>query len=147
MAQQIEHILVPTDGSDAALHAAQLACGLARGLGARVTVLLVHPESLIPALTWNSSLSVEEARKQFEEESAKTSLEETRAALGDLEPAPELLQRWGHPADEICRFAESAGVDLIVMGSHGRSGLARLALGSVSHAVTLHAPCPVTVVR
>ena len=54
---------------------------------------------------------------------------------------------WGHPADQICRFASESDADLIVIGSHGRTGISRAILGSVSHAVANQAPCPVTIVR
>jgi nucleotide-binding universal stress UspA family protein len=53
----------------------------------------------------------------------------------------------GDPADVICRTAERLGSDVIVVGSHGRTGLGRLFLGSVSEHVVRHAPCPVLVVR
>jgi universal stress protein A len=53
----------------------------------------------------------------------------------------------GDPAPEVVRFASEFGCDLIVVGTHGRTGLARAALGSVAEAVVRSAPCPVLVVR
>lgn len=53
----------------------------------------------------------------------------------------------GDPALEICEVARQAGHDLIVMGTHGRTGLTRLFLGSVAERVIREAPCPVLVVR
>ena len=53
----------------------------------------------------------------------------------------------GHPADAIARLAETAGAELVVVGTHGRSGLARLTLGSTASAVIDAAPCSVLVVR
>jgi len=55
--------------------------------------------------------------------------------------------RIGHPVEEILDLAEEVGADLIVIGSHGRTGLRRLFLGSVSEAVVRHALCPVMVAR
>jgi len=52
----------------------------------------------------------------------------------------------GEPFWDICRVAEEEKVDLIVMGSHGRTGLAHVLLGSVAERVVRHAPCPVLVV-
>ena len=53
----------------------------------------------------------------------------------------------GHAADAIARFAETAGAELIVVGTHGRTGIARLTLGSTASAVVDRAPCSVLVVR
>jgi nucleotide-binding universal stress UspA family protein len=53
----------------------------------------------------------------------------------------------GYPADEIIKAAKDEGVDLIVVGNLGRTGIERMLIGSVSEAVVRHAPCPVLVVR
>jgi nucleotide-binding universal stress UspA family protein len=53
----------------------------------------------------------------------------------------------GHPAETICRVAKEEGCDLIVMGTHGRSGLGRLLLGSVAEQVLREAACPVLTVK
>ncbi len=53
----------------------------------------------------------------------------------------------GKPAEEILRVAREEGVDLIVMGTHGHTGLRHLLLGSVAEEVTRHAPCPVFTIR
>jgi nucleotide-binding universal stress UspA family protein len=53
----------------------------------------------------------------------------------------------GSPADEIVRFARERATDVVVLGSHGRAGLARLLLGSVAERVVREAPCPVLVIR
>jgi nucleotide-binding universal stress UspA family protein len=53
----------------------------------------------------------------------------------------------GKPAEEIVRVAQEEGVDLVVMGTHGRTGVRHLLLGSVAEDVTRHAPCPVFTVR
>jgi nucleotide-binding universal stress UspA family protein len=64
------------------------------------------------------------------------------------EPLPlEIKVGVGKPADEILRVAYEEGVDLIVMGTHGHSGLRHLILGSVAEEVTRHAPCPVFTIR
>ena len=75
---------------------------------------------------------------------ARDELDRTVGALGITAQA-RLLQ--GDPADALCQEAAAAQVDLIVVGSHGSGVLRRALLGSVSHAVLHHAPCPVLVVR
>ena len=66
-------------------------------------------------------------------------------ALARLQP--EYASRIGTPAEEIVRYADARDVDLIIMGTHGRSGVAHLLLGSVAEQVVRTAPCPVLLVR
>jgi nucleotide-binding universal stress UspA family protein len=72
-------------------------------------------------------------------------LGEVRPTEPDVGFAQRLL--CGKPADEIVRCAEEEGVDMIVMGTHGRRGLSRLLMGSVSEAVVRRAPCPVLTIK
>lgn len=153
----IQHLLVPTDGSENALKAAAYAGDLARALGAKVTVIMVQSEEIILPHAWGAgdypiaapyaSMSVEEIRAMLEGRAREHELARTAAALGTLPGTPELVHRWGHAAEEICRYAIDHAVDLIVMGSLGRSGFKRMLLGSISNAVANHAHCPVTIVR
>ena len=53
----------------------------------------------------------------------------------------------GDPAGEICRIAAEEGAELIVLGTHGRTGILRLLMGSVAESILRHAPCPVLVYR
>mgnify|MGYP001811991599 CR=1 FL=1 len=147
MAGELSHILVPTDGSEQALDAARVAGHLARGLDAKVTVVIVHAEDIVPALAWQDVMEVDEVRARLESDAREKALPDTVNALGKLSEQPECFQLWGHPGEKICQFAEESNVSLIVMGSHGRSGFKRLVLGSVSNMVVNHAPCAVTIVR
>ena len=157
MAKKIEHILVPTDGSDLAIKAAAFAGNLARALDARITIAIVHSDDAIQPLAWgaggfpasatNASMAVDEIRARLEHNAEHKELADTVAALGKLSQPPELVQLWGHAAEQVCLHAEATGIDLIVMGSHGRSGFKRVLLGSVSNAVANHAHCPVMIVR
>jgi nucleotide-binding universal stress UspA family protein len=145
----IKHVLVATDGSETALKAAAFAGEVARALGARVSVLLVQTDELVVSGAWGagSAMTVDQVRADLERQAEETELPETVKAVGKLEDEVEALSVWGHPATAITRFATEQAVDLIVIGSHGRSGLKEALLGSVSHAVANHAPCPVTIVR
>ena len=78
------------------------------------------------------------------ERQAKSQLKELVATL----PIPAKFEvRFGRATDEIVIQAKEDKVDLLVMGSHGRSGLSHLLVGSVAESVVRHAPCPVLVVR
>ncbi|MGY3883731.1 universal stress protein [Aeromonas veronii] len=78
------------------------------------------------------------------ERQARTQLKELVATL----PLPATFDiRFGRAADEIVIQAKEDEVELIVMGSHGRSGISHLLVGSVAESVVRHAPCPVLVVR
>ena len=153
----IKHILVPTDGSAGSLKAASLAGDLARGLGARVTVILVQDDRFVLSEAWNTasavaspenlSGSVEETRKAMEQNASSTEVAATLQSVGDVPQGVQAVQVWGHPSERVCGYAKDNAVDLIVMGSHGRSALMRAMLGSVSHSIVNAAPCAVTIVR
>ena len=153
----ITTIIVPTDGSDGAKKAAAFAGELARATGAGIIVITVQDEQEIIQYAWGTGahptatpyaeMSVEQIRKMLDERVRNKELPETVAALGELEREPETLVEWGHPVGKICQIAKERDADLIVIGSHGRSGFAKIMIGSVSNAVANHAPCPVTIVR
>jgi nucleotide-binding universal stress UspA family protein len=133
-------ILHPTDFSEPAHLAFRLACRLARSAGARLVVAHV----LEPPLT---ILDLEAMTLPTHE-----SREERGERLWQIEaddPAVRLEHRLleGDPATEIVGLARRLGCDLIVMGAHGTSVLARLLLGSVAERVMRQAPCPVLTVK
>jgi len=135
----VDSILVPTDfsaTSDAALH---YATRLALTLGARL--YLVH----VPAKTgehFEASFPVGQftttAGERLSSILTKDELERLR---------PEYVLRVGTPAEEIVRYADVCDADLIIMGTHGRSGIAHALMGSVAEQVVRTAPCPVLLVR
>ena len=151
------HVLIATDGSDGAGKAAAVAGELARALSARVSVLFVQNDDLVLSNAWGAggfpggpaqgAMSVEQIRNMLEHQAHETELPKTVKALGPLDEEVQSVMVWGRPAEEICRFAREQNVDLIVIGSHGRSGFREALLGSVSHAVANQASCPVMIVR
>ncbi|WP_197531439.1 universal stress protein [Posidoniimonas corsicana] len=92
-----------------------------------------------PAIVWESI--TEEARSERIEESFRVHIKDPRAQ------AVHFAVAFGAPAEEIVDYAEAHEIDMIMMPSHGRSGLRRLLLGSVAERVVRAAHCPVIVLR
>jgi nucleotide-binding universal stress UspA family protein len=142
--QPIKHILVAHDfepDSDAAL---DYALGLARALGARITLLHTYeipsmgaPEVLVMATDWTKQIGVV----------AREALSKVAARVGGAGVPIASEVREGAAWREVQSFVREHGVDLVVVGSHGRRGLSRALLGSVAEKVVRTAPCPVLVVR
>jgi nucleotide-binding universal stress UspA family protein len=138
-------VLVPTDGSSEAEYAARYAVSLAETTGATVHVLSVVDESLYPRASVLSDDLVQE------------SLEAAREAAGEaVDRVAEMVEqgtnvvtevRQGIPAESIRAYAADHGVDLVVMGTHGRTGLQRYFIGSVAEEVVRTADVPVLTVR
>lgn len=147
-----QRILAPVDGSQAGRRAFELADGLARVLGAELLVLHVVPPLPTPVgEAWATGgipvFSWEEVRKALEVE-GQAILE---AAKGQTQvPQVQTLLRKARgrrEAEVIVEVAREERAGLIVMGTHGRSGLERLLLGSVAEGVAYHAPVPLLLVR
>ena len=140
-----KNILVPTDLSDDGEQALDYACELARTLGATVHVINVLG---IPAL------GVPELGVALTSTMIDSLIEDNQATLDALVARKrglaqfgQVLLRTGDARDVINTTASEIGADLIVMGTHGRRGVARALLGSVAEAVVRTAPCPVLSVR
>jgi nucleotide-binding universal stress UspA family protein len=134
---RITKILYPTDFSSYSNQAYFHAIALAENHGASLTVLFVHtPEAGAPGVTGDEGYSRSYWRNQ---------LEQIRPTNPDIPVRHVFLE--GDPAEEIVRYGRDAGIDLVVMGTHGRTGLDRLLLGSVAEKVLRDAPCSVLVVK
>lgn len=136
---QIRTILHPTDFSEQAQAAFRLACSLARHHKAELIVLHVSPVPIV----WGeigASMPVGD-----DEEIMREGLLPLKAKAPDIQM--ELRVEQGAPEDLIVTVAGEVGCQLIVMGTHGRSGLGRLMMGSVAEQVLRSAPCPVLTVR
>lgn len=118
------HIAVATDFSDGAEAAVRVAHAYARAFGARLHVLHV---------TWSGEIGVTDV------------LAALRTELGESVPIT-IASMPGDAAEQIVRYARLHGIDLIVVGTHGRTGLSRVVLGSVAERVARTAPCPVVTV-
>lgn len=135
----IRTILQPTDFSAPSEAALLHACALAKDYGAEVVLLHVWEPLIVMG---------GEKYPQV----PPNDVEETMARL-DVLPVPEPSVKVtrkvvvGEPAEEIVREAKQRPCDMIVMGTHGHSGVARVLLGSVAEGVLRHATCPVLTVR
>jgi nucleotide-binding universal stress UspA family protein len=145
-----QKLLVPVDFSEASSHAVRQAVALARAGAGKVTLLHV---SLAPELYYGDLAAygfvvpetTTNVRNQVRAEGMKA-LEKLRAEeCGGVDVA--LLAREGYAPDEICAEAAQGGYDLVVMGTHGRTGITRALLGSVTERVLRHCKTPVLVTR
>jgi nucleotide-binding universal stress UspA family protein len=133
----IRSILYPTDFSENGELAFRLACSLARDQGAQLVLLHVYPSPLCHGEVV--------ARRQDE-----GYYEELWAELERLQPAGiDAARRLeeGDPGEVIPRVAAEAGCDLIVMATHGHTGLAHALMGSVAEEVVRRAACPVLTIK
>lgn len=148
--KELKHILVPTDFSETSREAFPYAYKIALKYGARITLL--HAITLYehdPNNPKHSFASVDEFYKSVEE-SAATSCDEIIEEAqkhSDGITIEKVMERGISPHEVISGYARDHAVDLIVMATHGRSGLLNVLIGSVTEKVIQSAPCPVFVVK
>jgi nucleotide-binding universal stress UspA family protein len=130
----IRTVLHPTDFSERAGYALTVASALARDYGARLVVLHV----VQPVVTFGEALPPDSDDLRAE---ARELLD--RLAVPGANILIDRRLADGDPAAVILHFARETPADLIVMGTHGRTGLGRLLMGSVAEQVARHASCPV----
>ena len=145
---KVRSVLLPTDFSDCASFALPYAAGIARATGASLLCLHVV-ETAVPAVGYtgmSEPLPIGDLSEQLED-----SAERELPKIAECEECAGLnveeLIVHGDAATEIARVAKERGVDLIVVSSHGRTGLGRMLFGSTAEAVVRHATCPVLVVK
>lgn len=144
---QINTILVPCDFSVSFESAFRWAVGLGKDWGAKLVVVHVIPVfSLVNELYTRFLLEFPQLETALLSE-IKTRLEKCTTQNAKSTVAVNLRVVMGDAWWEICREAERESADLIVMGSHGHTSVAALALGSVAERVVRHAPCSVLVIR
>lgn len=143
------HILVPTDFSQASELASTAAAELARELGAKVTLVHVHdPEGLRPPATIGWSPTQQATLEKEIERAVGQSFDQLKAArFAGVNVADTVILHDASAAHAICAYAEKIGADLIVIATHGRTGLKHLLIGSVAERVVRHASCPVLTLR
>src|SRR5262245_26615214 len=133
-------ILHPTDFSAPSEYAWRLACCLARDHGARLILVhvrttghLLYAEAALPAADTCHEVQIREALQEITPTDSRLAVER------------HLLE--GSAAEALLEFIGDHPVDLVVMGSHGRTGIGRLVMGSVAEQIVRKAPCPVMIVK
>jgi len=146
----INRILLATDGSKTSIRALKVAIEMAKKMGAKITLVGVIDNRLYTG----HAMLAEDSPNQLAQPVEDYLMQVTGAYLADATRLcgqggvePEIVIRTGHPAEEILKEARRSKADLLVMGSHGRSGIGSV-MGSVTFAV-LHGDSrvPILVVR
>jgi nucleotide-binding universal stress UspA family protein len=141
----IQHMLVPLDFSPYAEQALKYAIDLAQTLRAHLTLL--HVIHLTPLAMGDMLATSLEAYLQAVETEAEEQMHAARARVHQVGLRCDTLIVQGVPFQIIVDTAGDRDVDLIVMGTHGRTGLTHVLMGSVAEKVVRLAPCPVLVTR
>lgn len=138
----LKRILVPVDFSPTSEAALSYGIALARAFDAKLFLLHVPQHPGVAAET-EYPIGIYETMKNAASQRLGGLL--TAEEMHELQP--EYAMRVGHAPDEIVQFAADHGVSLIVMGTHGREGVARVMIGSVAETVVRRASCPVLTVH
>lgn len=139
------HILVPTDFSAASRKALAYADAFAATFGAKVTLVhVIEPMVLPPEYGYLPPYSPEDEARQVE--AVRKQLLDIAAGLESAKRT-EVSVRVGRPWHEVVGAVSELGVDLLVLTTHGRTGLRHMLMGSVAEKIVRHTACPVLVVR
>ncbi|WP_311081364.1 universal stress protein [Paenibacillus polymyxa] len=140
---EYKHILVAIDGSEHAMRALETAKTLSKQLQGNPHLIVLHVN---PALSMNEPPIGVDVDERIEEE-GRHILEPASDYLKDADIPCRMLAGHGNPASIICEIADQEKVGLIIMGTRGKGLVSEMILGSVSHHVIQHAPCPVLTVK
>jgi nucleotide-binding universal stress UspA family protein len=143
---RLRSILVPVDFSPCSDKALDYAVAFSKQFGAGLVLLhvvepMVYPENYLAVPTVNEDINASLTK------AAEEKLGIQRERIGVDDSKVEGMTRLGRPYVEIVEAAKAAGADLIILGTHGHTGLKHVLLGSTAERVVRHAPCPVLTVR
>ncbi len=142
---ELKHLLIPIDFSPCSRKALRYALAFARQFRARLTLLHVIPTNYFVGSEFGPvDFPLPEA--ELREGSARELAAMAAREVGKAAPVATVV-RQGQPVHEVVRFAQEADADLIILSTHGRTGLKHVLMGSVAENVVRYAPCPVLVVR
>lgn len=143
--KEIRTIVCPVDFSPGSEGATEYAISLAQKLGATVHLLHVYPLGTFVGPDGGLVITPQMITQLSEQSLA--ALRKLAAPYEQAGRTVEVHVRDGAPAEEAVRFAEEKGADLLVVGTHGRTGLSRMLLGSVAERIVRTSPIPVLTVR
>ena len=138
-------ILVATDGSEDARRAASYGVNIAKATGAEVHVLYII--STQHAVTTRTVMGWSEAFEEYLANKGGVAIADVEKLGKEAGVKVEPVFLKGIPADKILEYAEENNIDLIVMGTHGLTGIKRFLIGSVAESVVRHSKAPVMVIR
>ena len=143
--EEMKHILVPVDFSKFSISALGYANALASAWNAKITLVHVIEEVLIPTVYGIEAMTLTYSDPLLTQSNGKLKALAARKIDGNVEVETQTLI--GSPTAAIADFAEEKGIDLIVLASHGLTGLKRFVLGSIATALNRKAPCAVLTVK
>lgn len=143
---QLKRILFPTDFSKRAAEAALYACDFVETFGAELHLLHVIEPHLGSTPQLGMGLAIPKRVEETEQEANQALDEVLEKAWGKERSVVKAVVK-GEAFVEIIRYAKTHDIDLIVMATHGRTGLEHVLIGSVAERVVRKAPCPVLTVR
>jgi nucleotide-binding universal stress UspA family protein len=144
---EFKSLVVATDASKYSMAAASEAIGLAKQNKSDLTVISVVPSELMTPTDIDFTMNQKELIADKEMQEAEKNVKAVKEAAQKEGVAVKALVMSGRPADAIIEIARDKNADLIVLGSHGRTGLEKLLMGSVTERVIVLAPCAVLVAK
>lgn len=147
MAQNYKKILVPVDGSDWAEKAIPHASRIARNHGAELVLLTAYQKPMHEYQDQMALANVTEISDQIRDRAQNYMVGMRNNLRSEGLKVSYIIIEGRPPAESICDFVEEEGVDLVVMSTHGRTGLARFLFGSVAQKVLQTVRVPVMLIR
>jgi nucleotide-binding universal stress UspA family protein len=141
---EVKKILIPTDGSDYSLRAAEYGISIAKMMKAEIMVVYVMDTVVLDQIAKASER--EAVEKELNQDGQQYINYILNLAKKENVKAASLLAK-GRPVEQIVNLAKGLGMNLIVMGTYGRRGAERILIGNVAERVIEYAPCPVLVVK
>jgi nucleotide-binding universal stress UspA family protein len=144
MTAEFKKIFIATDGSEQNRRAIEYSIELAKIAGGKIFVGYVVDTAAFASIPMDAGWEMMYELLETEANNAVQNVEQLAKQSG---VDAETIVLEGHPSNEIIEFAQKNGIDVIVMGTLGKSGLDRFLLGSVAEKVTRNSPVPVLVVK